>query len=1053
MASKKKNNPKPKAAESPKGKIPQKPQPPKGLKLNLGIKLKEEIFGLLLMTVSLLSILSVVTHVANEQPGTIMELWRAGQLQNLLGPVGAMLSHYLVGYTFGYPFVAVPILFLVYGWLFFTHKSIFLVNQFAFYILTLMLIVSTWLAIPGALDHSENWNASGMLGGMLAHQLYTWLGGFGSVTIWVVFSLIWITMVTRVSIADLIPAIKNILFTSYRTTTGTISKFKSRQQELLEKESEVSEDEPDNVSEDAAEKPLIPEYLQKKTIKTSVSPTSAKTEKVNEPVKTEIPQVTTKQSTTIAPAIKEEKAPEELVAVQAKAEEPKRDAITGTDLGMDTQFVRDLKAIGHIDKKFSINRTKLEELSASAGHTDSHQDLPQEETTAPANTPVTESPKPRVVEPAKDLTIRPEDADLDMADADFKDLARSMFDAEHQHIEWEKEWVKEETAELERAKTRLDMKPARKPKTQTVKIEDIVETQEAPKEDIHTIVSDSTDASQLSSNDVNPVTQEEPQPEVTLPETAQEAEALAASVKAVKKEAPKPEPAIDFDKENSQARKKYKFPSIDLLEPTQSLEKLTPEEIGYLNTKVEQIIAKLAEFGIATKVVATEYGGPVVAIYQLELPSGLKISKITGLEDELALSLKVKSVRMVPVTSKGTIQVEIPKLKAEPVMIRSLFEDPSFRDAKNKYKLGLALGKTIDGHIHFEDLAKMPHLLIAGTTGAGKSVGINSIITSLLYQFDPSEVKFIMVDPKKVELALYRRLKNHHLISLRNHRGEVIEDVITKPENAKLILKALVEEMEERYEKLAEANVRNLEDYNKRWKEGRMPHDGKYQHYKLEYIVAIIDELADLMMTAPREIETSITRLAQMARAVGIHLIVATQRPSVDVLTGLIKANFPARIAYAVRSKIDSRTILDMGGAEQLLGKGDMLFMPPGQVPIRIQNAFTSTQETETIVDFINRMQAFPRRDFMVKEEPREENEGGEVDSSGFDELFNQAMEIVVKHNQGSASLLQRRLSVGYARAARLIDQLERAGIVSAPDGAKPRQVLITEDQMAMYMN
>jgi S-DNA-T family DNA segregation ATPase FtsK/SpoIIIE len=324
------------------------------------------------------------------------------------------------------------------------------------------------------------------------------------------------------------------------------------------------------------------------------------------------------------------------------------------------------------------------------------------------------------------------------------------------------------------------------------------------------------------------------------------------------------------------------------------------------------------------------------------------------------------------------------------------------------------------------------------------------MITSLLYQFDPSEVKFNMIDPKKVELALYRNLKNHHLICLRNQHGELIEDVITRPENAKLMLNALVQEMELRYEKLAHANVRNIDDYNRRWQEGRMPTDEKFDHHKMEYIIAIIDELADLMMTAPREIETSITRLAQMARAVGIHLVVATQRPSVDVLTGLIKANFPARIAYQVRSKIDSRTILDMSGAEQLLGKGDMLYLPPGHMPIRIQNAFTSTHETEQIVDYIRRMPPFPRRDFAIKEEAREDI-NGEGDVGSFDALFNEALDIVIKFNQGSASLLQRRLSIGYARAARIVDQLERAGVVGPPEGGKPRQVLITEDQAAMF--
>lgn len=550
--------------------------------------------------------------------------------------------------------------------------------------------------------------------------------------------------------------------------------------------------------------------------------------------------------------------------------------------------MRDIRSLGHIEKQIaipSIDFDSTQEVRELEAADKMARKMEGADTAADAITNLNEKTD--------------ENPFIDLSNLDFKDIAKNAFDTEHA----------DDLLALEQIDEKAENRPVEK--EEDIGISEIVQEQKVPVDEAGEF---KIPQELKETSDVEDANSTKPLEKVKTT-AAQE----------------KPEDTeIDFDKENLAARKKYRHPSLDLLEPTQEMEKLTEEQIQELDQKIHLIIKTLSEFGIDTKVVATEYNGPVVAIYQLELPTGLKISKITGLEDELALSMKVKSVRMVPVTSKGTIQVEIPKPKASPVLIRSLFEDRYFKNVKHKYKLGLALGKTIDGEIHFEDLAKMPHLLIAGTTGSGKSVGVNSFITSLLYQFDPSEVKFVMVDPKKVELALYRRLKNHHLICLRNQRGEIMEDVITKPENAKLMLKALVEEMEDRYEKLAHANVRNIEDYNKRWHEGTMPDDGKTHHYKLEYIVAIIDELADLMMTAPREVETSITRLAQMARAVGIHLIVATQRPSVDVLTGLIKANFPARIAYQVRSKIDSRTILDMGGAELLLGKGDMLYLPPG---------------------------------------------------------------------------------------------------------------------------
>jgi S-DNA-T family DNA segregation ATPase FtsK/SpoIIIE len=927
MAPKKKNT-KPASRSTKPSPLPQ----------GLSPKVKQEIMGLVVMALSVLTILAIVSHHPTEQPAHIAALREADKLGNVLGTFGAYLSFFLVTYTFGYAFVAVPILTLAYGWLTLTHRPLGIANRFAFYLLTAMVLIATWLAIPGSLRGQEDWQWSGLIGGMLSFKLYQMFGAVGCAAIWSLLSVVWIILVTRVSISDIIPVMSSGLRKLINGFRGVIP----------QKSGEVG-----NLDGD-----LVPEYLQETPDEDVVE--KPQIEKDPVPAVKQVP-------VTVAPAETQSKEAPKTETVKPVVKTP-----TDVGLSMDTGLVQDLKSIGHVNKHFSLKKSET-----------GAQTLQPSVETAAATTQ-------KDVEPtAEDLNVTP---------SDFRALAKSAFDEEVAGIQ---------PTDQVKPKVNEPVFPA-------------VTDEPVPPETANEIVDNSTSADDEPSVEVKPAPKE------------------------------KEKKSIDFDKANSAARSKYRSPSLDLLEETQEEQKLSDDDILELDAKIEQIVQTLKEFGIETRVASTEYRGPVVAIYQLELPSGLKISKITGLEDEIALALKVKSVRMVPVASKGTIQVEIPKPRSTPVLIRSLFEDKVFRQAKQKYRLGLALGKTIDGVSHIEDLAKMPHLLIAGTTGSGKSVGVNSMITSLLYQFDPSEVKFIMIDPKKVELALYRNLKNHHLICLRNQHGELIEDVITRPENAKLMLNALVQEMELRYEKLAHANVRNIDDYNRRWQEGRMPTDEKFDHHKMEYIIAIIDELADLMMTAPREIETSITRLAQMARAVGIHLVVATQRPSVDVLTGLIKANFPARIAYQVRSKIDSRTILDMSGAEQLLGKGDMLYLPPGHMPIRIQNAFTSTHETEQIVDYIRRMPPFPRRDFAIKEEAREDI-NGEGDVGSFDALFNEALDIVIKFNQGSASLLQRRLSIGYARAARIVDQLERAGVVGPPEGGKPRQVLITEDQAAMF--
>lgn len=479
----------------------------------------------------------------------------------------------------------------------------------------------------------------------------------------------------------------------------------------------------------------------------------------------------------------------------------------------------------------------------------------------------------------------------------------------------------------------------------------------------------------------------------------------------------------------------YRLPSLDLLdEPLkEELEVISDEELKE-NGRLLQ--AKLLNFGVKIeKVIATP--GPVVTLYELVPAEDVKLSRIESLQDDIALAMKAKGIRMIiPIPGKGTVGVEIPNHKSVTVKVRSVVGSKRFADSD--MALPIALGKTISGDVYVDDLTKMPHLLVAGSTGSGKSVGINTIVTSLLYKLRPTDLKLILIDPKKIELNLYEKLKNHYIAASQ----DFTEKIITTPQNSVLALKGLELEMEKRYERLANATVRNIADYNKKFSEGRLKDDENIKHGKMPYIVVIIDELADLMITASREVEEPIARLAQLARAVGIHLILATQRPSVDVITGVIKANFPARIAYLVNSKVDSRTILDMNGAEQLLGKGDMLYMPPGVgKPIRIQSPFISSEEVEKVTEFIGSQRGFSRYYQMPSVNTKRKKQFEDPDER--DELFEEAARIIVRYQQGSVSLLQRKLKIGYARAARIVDELETANIVGPFDGSKAREVLV----------
>jgi S-DNA-T family DNA segregation ATPase FtsK/SpoIIIE len=510
------------------------------------------------------------------------------------------------------------------------------------------------------------------------------------------------------------------------------------------------------------------------------------------------------------------------------------------------------------------------------------------------------------------------------------------------------------------------------------------------------------------------------------------------------------EAEVDFDERTTEVNENvveeidYVFPSVELLDVHRDSENVNDDE---LKANAELLRAKLSDFSVEIDSVSVT-PGPVVTLYELVPAAGVKISRIESLQDDIALALKAKGIRIIaPMPGKGTVGVEIPNHNPSLVTIRSIINSAKFRDSKAT--LPLAMGKTISGEVYVDDLAKMPHLLIAGSTGSGKSVGINTIITSLIYRLHPSDVKFVIIDPKKIELTLFKKLRNHYLAV----SPDLDEEIITEANNAVLILKSVELEMENRYDHLAAAGVRNLADYNERFAAGRLHDSNTIKHRKIPYLIVVIDELADLMITAAKEVEEPIARLAQLARAVGIHLVVATQRPSVDVITGVIKANFPARIAYQVSSKIDSRTILDMNGADQLLGNGDMLYLPSGSPkPHRIQNAFISTDEVERVTNHIGRQKGYSAP-FKLPSVLEKKRQGGASASVSEDELFEEAAHIVVRHQQGSVSLLQRRLKVGYSRAARLIDELEAAGIVGQFDGSKAREVLVeTEAELEVIL-
>ena len=478
----------------------------------------------------------------------------------------------------------------------------------------------------------------------------------------------------------------------------------------------------------------------------------------------------------------------------------------------------------------------------------------------------------------------------------------------------------------------------------------------------------------------------------------------------------------------------FKMPNIELLKDYGDTGITINQE--ELEANKNKIVETLNNYKIGISNIKATIG-PTVTLYEIVPDAGIRISKIKNLEDDIALSLAALGIRIIaPIPGKGTIGIEVPNQKPSIVSMRSVISSAKFQNAE--MELPIAMGKTISNETFVVDLAKMPHLLMAGATGQGKSVGLNAVLTSLIYKKHPAEVKFVLVDPKKVELNIYSKIERHYLAKLPDTEEAIITD------NTKVIntLNSLCIEMDNRYELLKNGMCRNLKEYNKKFKERKLnPKDG---HSFLPYIILVVDEFADLIMTAGKEVETPIARLAQLARAIGIHLIIATQRPSVNVITGIIKANFPARVAFRVTSKIDSRTILDSGGADQLIGRGDMLFTQGNELT-RIQCAFVDTPEVERLASYVGAQRGYADAHLLPEYISEENTSNLNIDASDRDALFREAAEVIVTAQQGSASLLQRKLKLGYNRAGRIIDQMEAAGVVGPFEGSKARQVLISD--------
>ena len=580
----------------------------------------------------------------------------------------------------------------------------------------------------------------------------------------------------------------------------------------------------------------------------------------------------------------------------------------------------------------------------------------------------------------------------------------------------EKEEGEETTAEEE-----VDLEEESETPVEKELVDDLLHRHDAPVKEVEPVVIPPRPEPQIPTSNIQleiKITEPEPENDVTEKGYG---------------DLPPYEPTLDL--------RDYKYPTVDLLH-THGSEKIV-QDPAELEANKNQIINTLKNYDITIQKISATVG-PTVTLYEIVPAPGVRISRIKNLEDDIALSLAALGIRIIaPIPGKGTIGIEVPNVRKSLVSMKTMLSSDKFTN--NHYSLPIAIGKKIDNELFIVDLASMPHLLMAGATGQGKSVGLNAILVSLLYKKHPSQLKMVLVDPKKVELSIYRHIEKHFLAKLPGEEDAIITDT-KKVINT---LNALCIEMDNRYDLLKEAGARNIKEYNEKFTKRKLNPQKRHQY--LPFIVLVVDEFADLIMTAGKEVEMPIARLAQLARAVGIHLIIATQRPSVNIITGTIKANFPARIAFKVSSKIDSRTILDAGGAEQLIGKGDMLISYNGEI-VRLQCAFVDTPEVESVVEFISDQRGYPQAFLLPEYIDEKDAEGRDFDATDKDPFFEEAAKLIVQNQVGSTSLIQRRMKLGYNRAGRLMDQLEAARIVGPNQGSKAREVLIKTEAELMEL-
>jgi len=988
---------------------------------------KIEVTGGLLIVIGFLLFLSIVSNSESDYTQVsgfgLLDLITTDQskipiVQNWLGILGAIVSHHFIYNFLGYPVVIITLLIMIWGWVMLRHHGLTKPTYLTVYGIIFNLIISTFSGLVAIISSTEvTGNAwSGLIGIFLGSLIFSILGSIGG-TIFVLAAFfavltLFINLNLKQFAATIQKYIQKFSGKTYDSISDTVSKTVDNFPSISSLTDKLSfESKPESEKVIAEKENIIQEEKQD--------------EAVSEELLNKFRQDPEEEKSIARENTKER--------VHPKEAEPKSGVVSSRKIGIPLDEI--LPPV--IEQRNEVLKPVTEEI-----HIDEfkglHDDLiPVEPGMEKVQTQFTELEVPEdSVE-----TILPEEKLQPKRSDNLAGYLKTKLGTEKQEIE-------DRIPESENPNAAIEKNEIESVISDETVIEFIAETE------IPEVKSDAYEIPLIEVQTENPVLNEESDFAETSNEKPNNESSIELDIKVVEEEKAKGprDPIIKFG---------YRKPGFDLLKENKKsvYDVINREE---LEENKRTLISKLKTYGIEIEGRMEATIGPKVTLYEFKPAEGIKVSRITGLADDIALAMAAKGIRiMAPVPGKALVGVEIPNRESVDVLLREVLESEKFKEASDGKKnsdgtwnkepmlLPIALGRTIENLIYIEDLAKLPHLLVAGTTGSGKSVGINTIICSLLYHSHPQNLKFVMIDPKRVELSIYKSLEKHFLAIL----PELNEPILTDTSKAVTLLRAVEREMDQRYDLLARNGVRHLKDFNRKVESGEIKQVEGDPYVKLPFIVVIIDELADLMMTAGKEVEEPIARIAQLARAVGIHLVVATQRPSVDVITGLIKANFPARIAYQVTSKIDSRTILDMNGADQLLGNGDMLYLPNGSPkPIRIQNAFVSTDECDKIIEHIAKQPGFVSAYRLPT--PVDKNAKGpssrseSSDSQEWDELLTEAAYMVVQHEQGSTSLLQRRLRIGYSRAARIIDQLEVLGIVGPPDGSKARQVTVSDESM-----